>query len=596
MVTTKVSSIDPHPRHRVRVVDTEMSYVDIGQGDPIVFLHGNPTSSYLWRNIIPFLAGDGRCLAPDLVGMGQSGQSPAGAYRFADHARYLDAWFEALGLTRNVVLVLHDWGSALGFHRGCRHPDQVQAVAYMEALVQPRRWEDFPDGRAAMFRALRSARGEQMVLEDNFFVETVLPKSILRPLTAEEMDAYRAPFTEHPSRLPTLVWPRELPIDGEPADVVAVVQHYGDWLATSAVPKLFVAAEPGALLTGRAREFCRTWPNQREVTVRGIHYLQEDSPVEIGEALREFVRSVRGRGRRRDHAPIHGQCARQATPYLCAQCGVQFTPSVEVPAGCPICEDERQYVGLRGQEWTTLEELRRTRRNVLTTEEPGLLSLRTDPSFAIGQRALLVETPEGNVLWDCLSLLDEATVEALRSRGGVSALAISHPHFYATMIEWSRAFGGAPIWLHENDRRWIMRPDPAVRTWSGTSMSFPGGLTLVHVGGHFEGSQVLVWPQGAGGKGALLAGDNPNVCADRRWVTFMRSFPNYIPLSERETERVMAVLAPLAFDRIYGWTPERVVRADAKRSLERSALRHVHALRGEHDVVAWSEGGARDDD
>jgi len=287
------SSTDSHPRHRVRVLDAEISYVEVGQGDPIVFLHGNPTSSYLWRNIIPFLAEDGRCLAPDLVGMGQSGKSPSGAYRFADHARYLDGWFDALNLTRNIVLVLHDWGSALGFHRAFRHPDQVQAVAYMEAIVQPRRWTDFAHGRDTIFRALRSDNGEQMVLEENFFVETVLPKSIIRRLSNEEMDAYRTPFKDREARSPTLVWPRELPIDGEPADVVAIVQNYGHWLAESTLPKLFIAGEPGALLTGRAREFCRTWPNQREVTVKGIHYVQEDSPAEIGLALQDFVRGVR---------------------------------------------------------------------------------------------------------------------------------------------------------------------------------------------------------------------------------------------------------------------------------------------------------------
>jgi hypothetical protein len=187
----------------------------------------------------------------------------------------------------------------------------------------------------------------------------------------------------------------------------------------------------------------------------------------------------------------------QATAWLCATCGVQFARSARPPARCPICEDERQYVGPRGQEWTTLTELQRHHHNEVTLEEPGLMSIRTAPSFAIGQRALLVETPEGNVLWDCVSLIDEATVEALRARGGVSALAISHPHFYASMVEWSHAFGGAPIWVHEADRQWIMRPDDTVRTWSGASKRLPGGLSLVHAGGHFEGAQVLHWPQGA---------------------------------------------------------------------------------------------------
>jgi haloalkane dehalogenase len=269
------------------VLDTKIHHVESGEGDPIVFLHGNPTSSYLWRNIMPQVSGLGRCLAPDLVGMGRSGAAPA--YRFADHARYLDAWLDALGLTANVTLVVHDWGSALGFHWACRHPERVKAIAYMEAIVQPFRWSDYAPGRAELFRALRSDQGERLVLQENAFVEIVLPKAILRTLTDEEMDAYRAPFRTPESRMPTLVFPRELPIDGTPADVVQVVETYGRWLAQTQIPKLFVAAEPGALLTGRAAQFARTFPNQREVTVKGIHYLQEDSPNEIATALREFI-------------------------------------------------------------------------------------------------------------------------------------------------------------------------------------------------------------------------------------------------------------------------------------------------------------------
>jgi haloalkane dehalogenase len=293
MTGVGISVIDPHPRERVQVRDTEMSYVDAGRGDPIVFLHGNPTSSYLWRNIIPHVAEYGRCLAPDLVGMGRSGQSPGRTYRFVDHALYLDAWFEALDLNRNIILVLHDWGSALGFHWAFRHRDQVQAIVYMEAIAQPRRWEDFPNSRDAMFRAMRSEKGEQMVLDENFFIEVVMPKSIIRKLSPEEMSAYRAPFQSREARLPTLVWPRELPIDGAPADVVEIVERYGEWLSTTGLPKLFINGDPGAMLVGRAREFCRGWPNQREVTVKGIHFLQEDSPTEIGGAMREFAVSVR---------------------------------------------------------------------------------------------------------------------------------------------------------------------------------------------------------------------------------------------------------------------------------------------------------------
>jgi haloalkane dehalogenase len=288
-----ISATDPHRRRRAPILDTEISYVDEGNGDPIVFLHGNPTSSYLWRNIIPYVAEYGRCLVPDLVGMGQSGKSPTQAYRFVDHARYLDAWFDALHLNRNIVLVLHDWGSALGFYRAFRHRDQVQAIVYMEAIVQPRRWEDFPSGRDAMFRALRSEQGERLVLDENFFIEVVLPKSIIRKLSDEEMAAYRAPFRDREARLPTLAWPRELPIDGAPADVVKIVESYGQWLAGSDLPKLFVNADPGAQVVGRMRDFCRGWPNQREVTVPGIHFIQEDSPDQIGAAIAEFVGSLR---------------------------------------------------------------------------------------------------------------------------------------------------------------------------------------------------------------------------------------------------------------------------------------------------------------
>jgi len=271
--------------------------------------------------------------------------------------------------------------------------------------------------------------------------------------------------------------------------------------------------------------------------------------------------------------------------WICVTCGVQFAPASRPPACCPICEDERQFVGSGGQEWTTLAELRRGHRNEFTEEEPGLLSIQTRPGFAISQRALLVETPAGNVLWDCLSLVDDETIETLRSRGGVAAIAISHPHFYSSMLEWSRALGGAPIWVHENDRSWIQRPDEAVHTWSGATHSLPGGLTLVNTGGHFPGSQVLHWPSGAEGRGVLLVGDEPNICSDRRWVTFMRSYPNFIPLSGPEITRITEALRPLAFDRLYGWSPDRVLRADAKRSVALSAERHARALRGEHGVV-----------
>ena len=290
MTHITITANDTHPRRRVPVLDTEMSYVDTGDGDPIIFLHGNPTSSYLWRNIIPHVADLGRCLAPDLIGMGQSGKSPRSAYRFTDHADYLDAWFEALGLTKSVTLVVHDWGSALGFHRACRFPEQIRAVAFMEAIVQPLRWADL-GGAASLFRALRSEAGEHLILDQNAFVQQMLPRGTIRTLSSEEMAAYGAPFVERKARIPTLVWPREIPIDGEPADVAAIVRNYGAWLTASSIPKLFIAGDPGAILTNdsASRAFCRTWFNQREITVNGRHFLQEDSPAEIGTALRQFI-------------------------------------------------------------------------------------------------------------------------------------------------------------------------------------------------------------------------------------------------------------------------------------------------------------------
>jgi haloalkane dehalogenase len=292
-MTTVISPIDRHPRRRIAVLDSEMSFVDAGKGDPIVFLHGNPTWSYLWRNIIPYAVSLGRCLAPDLIGMGQSGKSPQRAYRFFDHARYLDAWFDALELRQRVTLVLHDWGSALGFYWAHRHAQRVRAIAYMEAIVRPRDWSDFPAKRDGIFRKFRSPLGDQAILQENEFIERVLPNSVLRGLTDEEMQAYRSPYTDAASRLPMLAWPRELPIAGEPADVVAAVERYGRWLASSSLPKLLISAEPGSLLIGRGLEFCRRWPNQTEVAVRGMHFIQEDAPDEIGSALQRFLRGLR---------------------------------------------------------------------------------------------------------------------------------------------------------------------------------------------------------------------------------------------------------------------------------------------------------------
>jgi len=286
MTQEAISSQDPHPRQRITTGGVDMSYVDTGQGDPIVFLHGNPTSSYLWRNIIPRVHSMGQCLAPDLMGMGESGVSPNGSYRFADHSALLDRWFEDMSLNHNVALVVHDWGSALGFHWAKRHPERVKGIVYMEAIVRPVTWEEWPDAARQVFQGFRSPAGEDMVLEKNIFVERVLPGSVLRGLTEEEMKVYRRPFLKSgETRRPTLTWPREIPISGEPADMVQLVSEYAEWLSRSQVPKLFVNAEPGAILTGPQREFCRTWPNQTEVTVKGSHFIQEDSPTEIGQAI-----------------------------------------------------------------------------------------------------------------------------------------------------------------------------------------------------------------------------------------------------------------------------------------------------------------------
>ncbi len=289
-----ISAADPYPRRRIAVAETEIAYVDTGSGDPIVFLHGNPTSSYLWRNVIPHLAGLGRCLAPDLAGMGQSGKAPDGSYRFVDHARYLDAWLAALGLRQNVTLVVHDWGSALGFYWAYRHQAAVKGIAYMEAIVTPLRWDNWPERARNIFQLMRSPAGEELVLQKNVFVERILPGAILRGLSEAEMAVYRSPYLEAgESRRPTLTWPRQIPIDGEPADVTAIVNQYGMWLGGKSTPaKLFVNAEPGSILTGRQREYCRKWPNQREVTVTGAHFIQEDSPHQIGQAIADWYKGL----------------------------------------------------------------------------------------------------------------------------------------------------------------------------------------------------------------------------------------------------------------------------------------------------------------
>ncbi len=285
----------PEKRY-VEVGGTRIAYVECGTGDPIVFQHGNPTSSFLWRNILPALAPYGRCIAMDLPGMGDSeklsGSGP-GSYRFSDHAASFEGFLDAMGITQNVTLVLHDWGSALGFDWARRNPDAIKGLAYMEAIVMPLSWEDWPEAIRSLFKDLRSPAGDNLILERNFFVEKILPGSIIRELQAEEMVEYRRPFlSSGEDRRPTLSWPRELPIDDQPADVVALVANYAEWLSQSNTPKLFINAEPGAILVGRQREFCRGFLNQTETTVAGIHFIQEDSPSEIATALVEWYKHI----------------------------------------------------------------------------------------------------------------------------------------------------------------------------------------------------------------------------------------------------------------------------------------------------------------
>jgi haloalkane dehalogenase len=286
-----ISTEDLSYRKYVRVLDTDMAYVDVGTGDPIVFLHGVPTPSYLWRNIIPYLLPFGRCLAPDLVGMGYSAPAPDGGYRFVDHQRYLDAWFDAVGANSNVILVVHDWGAALGFAWAQRHQDKVQAIAYMEGIVRPfQSWDEWPENTKAFFQAQRSPAGEDIILQKNLFVEYLLP---LRNIPPETVAVYRRYWSiPGPSRQPMLSWTRDLPIAGEPADVVSIVDSYARWMSRSPIPKLFIDADPAGFLIGAQREFCRAWPNQEIVTVKAAHFVQEEQPEAVGEATAKFVGRV----------------------------------------------------------------------------------------------------------------------------------------------------------------------------------------------------------------------------------------------------------------------------------------------------------------
>ncbi|HMM13694.1 MAG TPA: haloalkane dehalogenase [Parvibaculum sp.] len=277
------------PKQTVNIAGRQMAYVEIGEGDPIVFLHGNPTSSYLWRNVMPHLKDQGRCIAPDLIGMGDSDKlEPSGPerYTFQEHRRFLDAFLEAVNVRERVTLVVHDWGSALGFDWANRHRDAVEGIAYMEAIVRPLAWSEWNEAARRIFEGFRSEQGEEMILERNLFVERVLPGSVIRKLADEEMEVYRRPFLEPgEDRRPTLSWPRQIPLDGEPEIVAAIVQSYADYMTANDLPKLFINADPGSILIGPQRDFCRSWKNQTEVTVKGIHFIQEDSPHEIGEAI-----------------------------------------------------------------------------------------------------------------------------------------------------------------------------------------------------------------------------------------------------------------------------------------------------------------------
>jgi haloalkane dehalogenase len=290
-----ISATFPYHKQRRQALDLRMAYVDEGQGDPIVFLHGNPASSYIWRTILPHVQELGRCIAPDLIGMGDSQKLPASgpdSYTFVEHRRYLDALLDGLGVRERVTLVVHDWGAALGFDWAYRHPQAVRGIAYMEAIVKPYAWSEYSEIARTTFQALRSAAGEEMALERNSFIEFNLPRTILRTLSEDELNSYRRPFAEPgEARRPMLSWARQLPVDGSPADVSAIVAAYGAWLARSDVPKLFIKADPG-LMQPSQQAFCRTWPAQQEVSVRGLHTPQEDSPDEIGQALRSWMQSL----------------------------------------------------------------------------------------------------------------------------------------------------------------------------------------------------------------------------------------------------------------------------------------------------------------
>ncbi len=267
--------------------------------------------------------------------------------------------------------------------------------------------------------------------------------------------------------------------------------------------------------------------------------------------------------------------------FICTTCGTQYAESAQAPAQCPVCEEERQYVLPRGQQWTTFDKLQKSHRNCFQEHEPGVTGIGSDPGFAIGQRAIFLRTPGGNLLWDCIAPLEPSTVTTIKALGGIKAIAISHPHFYTTMIEWSRAFGGVPIHLHAADKDWVRRPDATVKFWDGETLKLWDGVTLVRCGGHFEGGQVVHWAGGASGRGIVCAGDILTVAQDRKWLTFMRSYPNFLPLSEKLVAHIGKALEPFAFETVYGHYFDRVITLDAKEVLRKSVARYIAAIRGE---------------
>ena len=292
-----ISASMPYGKCFKSIKGKSIAYIDVGDGAPIVLLHGNPTSSYLWRNVIPHLEGIGRVIVPDLIGHGDSEKLPDSEgperYSFEISYEYLAGLLEELNITEDVTLVIHDWGSALGFHWAKHHPEAVKGIAYMEAIVCPVTWDDWPESARGIFKGFRSDKGEDLILQRNMFVEAVLPSSVIRQMGEQEMNQYRKAFTKVADRQPTLNWPRQIPIDGEPPHMVDLVASYGEWMASNQeLPKLFINADPGSILTGKARKFCRTWPNQKEVTVAGTHFIQEDSPAQIGIAVAEWLKTI----------------------------------------------------------------------------------------------------------------------------------------------------------------------------------------------------------------------------------------------------------------------------------------------------------------